>query len=162
VIFLEAADRFVRMRWNLNAAPKVENPALAVATAFSLIRTISVPLGLGDSHRVMVLEDGFAYAGKTYGSLSEIARLITGARWNGPRFFGLRSDQRRLVRPAQTRATWACLELRLRLSSDARVHATDGGSAPQLPGPSVPDSGPAAQRRPNSRQVVCYSVLYPS
>jgi hypothetical protein len=40
----------------------------------------------------MVLEDGFAYAGKTYGSLSEIARLITGARWNGPRFFGLRSN----------------------------------------------------------------------
>jgi hypothetical protein len=46
------------------------------------------------SHRVMVLEDGFAYAGKTYASLSEIARLITGARWNGPRFFGLRSDGR--------------------------------------------------------------------
>jgi hypothetical protein len=44
--------------------------------------------------RIMVLEDGFAYAGKTYGSLSEIARLITGARWNGPRFFGLRSDDR--------------------------------------------------------------------
>lgn len=46
----------------------------------------------GQSHRVMVLEEGFAYAGKTYGSLSEIARQITGARWNGPRFFGLRSD----------------------------------------------------------------------
>lgn len=48
----------------------------------------------GQSHRVIVLEDGFAYAGKTYGSLSEIARQITGARWNGPRFFGLRSDNR--------------------------------------------------------------------
>lgn len=46
----------------------------------------------GQSHRVMVLEEGFAYAGKTYGSLSEIAREVTGARWNGPRFFGLRSD----------------------------------------------------------------------
>jgi hypothetical protein len=46
------------------------------------------------SHRVMVLEEGFAYSGKTYGSLSEIARQITGARWNGPRFFGLRSDGR--------------------------------------------------------------------
>lgn len=44
------------------------------------------------SHRVMVLEEGFAYAGKTYASLSEVARLITGARWNGPRFFGLRSN----------------------------------------------------------------------
>lgn len=44
----------------------------------------------GQSHRVTVLSDGFAYNGKTHDSLSEIARLITGSRWNGPRFFGLR------------------------------------------------------------------------
>ncbi|MDT3683692.1 MAG: DUF2924 domain-containing protein [Pseudorhodoplanes sp.] len=46
----------------------------------------------GQSHRVMVLQDGFAYEGKPFASLSEIARLITGARWNGPRFFGLRDN----------------------------------------------------------------------
>jgi hypothetical protein len=45
----------------------------------------------GKSHRVMVLADGFAYDGKTFGNLSEIAVLNTGTRWNGPRFFGLRS-----------------------------------------------------------------------
>jgi hypothetical protein len=45
----------------------------------------------GKSHHVMVLADGFAYEGKTFGNLSEIAILITGTRWNGPRFFGLRS-----------------------------------------------------------------------
>jgi len=45
----------------------------------------------GKSHRVMVLADGFAYDGETFGNLSEIAVLITGTRWNGPRFFGLRS-----------------------------------------------------------------------
>jgi hypothetical protein len=45
----------------------------------------------GKSHRVMVLADGFAYDGETYTNLSEIAVLITGTRWNGPRFFGLRS-----------------------------------------------------------------------
>ena len=45
----------------------------------------------GQSHRVTVLEDGFAYQGKPYESLSEIARLITGTRWNGPKFFGLRA-----------------------------------------------------------------------
>jgi hypothetical protein len=45
----------------------------------------------GKSHRVMVLADGFAYDGDTYTNLSEIAVLITGTRWNGPRFFGLRS-----------------------------------------------------------------------
>jgi hypothetical protein len=43
------------------------------------------------SHRVMVLDDGFAYEGRSYASLSEIAREITGTRWNGPKFFGLRS-----------------------------------------------------------------------
>jgi hypothetical protein len=45
----------------------------------------------GNSHRVMVLADGFAYHGETYSNLSEIAVLIAGTRWNGPRFFGLRS-----------------------------------------------------------------------
>ena len=43
------------------------------------------------SHRVMVMAEGFAYDGKTFASLSEIASEITGTNWNGPRFFGLRS-----------------------------------------------------------------------
>ena len=47
----------------------------------------------GQSHRVMVLDEGFAYEGKTYESLSVIAREITGTRWNGPRFFGLRGEK---------------------------------------------------------------------
>ena len=46
----------------------------------------------GQSHQVTVMQDGFAYDGEEYDSLSKIARLITGSRWNGPRFFGLRSD----------------------------------------------------------------------
>lgn len=46
----------------------------------------------GVTHRVMVLEDGFAWHGKSWSSLSEIAREITGTRWNGPKFFGLRAD----------------------------------------------------------------------
>ena len=36
------------------------------------------------------LADGFAWNGKTYSSLSQVAFAITGTRWNGPRFFGLR------------------------------------------------------------------------
>lgn len=43
----------------------------------------------GKTHVVDVTDDGFFYAGKTYRSLSAIARAITGARWSGPRFFGL-------------------------------------------------------------------------
>ncbi len=44
----------------------------------------------GQMHRVVVLAEGFAWSGKTYPSLSKIALAITGTRWNGPRFFGLR------------------------------------------------------------------------
>jgi hypothetical protein len=44
----------------------------------------------GRAHRVMVVDQGFAWSGKTYDSLSKIAFAITGTKWNGPRFFGLR------------------------------------------------------------------------
>jgi Protein of unknown function (DUF2924) len=44
-------------------------------------------------HQVTVLADGFAWNGKTYPSLSKVAFAITGSRWNGPRFFGLRDKQ---------------------------------------------------------------------
>ena len=53
----------------------------------------------GKSHRVMVLADGFAYDGETFGNLSEIAVLITGTRWNGPRFFGLRAKMQESDEP---------------------------------------------------------------
>ncbi len=44
----------------------------------------------GVAHSVIVLDDGFDYRGTRYASLSQIARTITGARWSGPLFFGLR------------------------------------------------------------------------
>jgi DUF2924 family protein len=47
----------------------------------------------GETHEVSVVEDGFTYRGSRYQSLSEIARLITGTRWSGPLFFGLKSPQ---------------------------------------------------------------------
>ncbi len=46
----------------------------------------------GVSHVVEVIEDGFIWNGDRHRSLSAIARAITGARWSGPRFFGLTSD----------------------------------------------------------------------
>jgi len=46
--------------------------------------------------RVMVLADGFAWNGQTYDSLSKVAFAITGTKWNGPRFFGLRDKEVRL------------------------------------------------------------------
>jgi hypothetical protein len=44
----------------------------------------------GALHRVMVLDEGVSWNGNTYESLSKVAFAITGTKWNGPRFFGLR------------------------------------------------------------------------
>ncbi len=49
------------------------------------------------SQRVMVMPDGFAWNGQTYDSLSKVAFAITGTKWNGPRFFGLRDKEHRLT-----------------------------------------------------------------
>jgi hypothetical protein len=64
---------------------RIETPR-RIKPGSELVRTWA-----GKTHRVTVLEEGYAYAGRTYSSLSEIATSITGTRWNGPRFFGLRS-----------------------------------------------------------------------
>lgn len=47
----------------------------------------------GEVHHVLVLTKGFEYRDRRYASLSSIARLITGATWSGPRFFGLTSTK---------------------------------------------------------------------
>jgi len=52
--------------------------------------TILVREWQGNAHRVTMLDDGVSFNGKHYRSLSEVAREITGSRWSGPRFFGLR------------------------------------------------------------------------
>jgi len=48
----------------------------------------------GERHEVTVLEKHFAYRGRQFDSLSEIARVITGTRWSGPVFFGLKKVSR--------------------------------------------------------------------
>jgi len=48
----------------------------------------------GVTHQVTVLEEGFAWNGQKLASLSEIAFRITGTRWSGPRFFGLRQQRK--------------------------------------------------------------------
>ncbi len=49
----------------------------------------------GEIHEVDVLEKGFSWRGRRYDSLSRIAREITGTRWSGPVFFGLKKRRRR-------------------------------------------------------------------
>ncbi len=63
-------------------APAVQRPALTHGTR--LIREWN-----GRTISVEVVEEGFAWDGRTWRSLSEIAKAVTGAHWSGPRFFGL-------------------------------------------------------------------------
>jgi Protein of unknown function (DUF2924) len=55
----------------------------------------------GITHQAEVLEDGVLFRSKRYKSLSEVARVITGARWSGPLFFGLRSAAKEQSRGAR-------------------------------------------------------------
>lgn len=47
----------------------------------------------GKLHEVEVVAGGYLHQGRRHRSLSAIARAITGTRWNGPRFFGLREER---------------------------------------------------------------------
>jgi hypothetical protein len=47
----------------------------------------------GVTHRILVLDEGFSWNAERYSSLSEVALRITGTRWSGPRFFGLRQTR---------------------------------------------------------------------
>jgi hypothetical protein len=60
------------------------SPAIRVKPGMRLVREWR-----GDTHTVLVLEDGFEWNGNYRPSLSAIAREITGTQWSGPRFFGL-------------------------------------------------------------------------
>ena len=55
----------------------------------------------GRSYEVLVLDDGFSWQGTHYGSLSAIARKITGTAWSGPLFFALRPNRSAARSPSQ-------------------------------------------------------------
>ncbi|NGX97919.1 MAG: DUF2924 domain-containing protein, partial [Candidatus Afipia apatlaquensis] len=57
------------------------------------------------THRVTVLAKGFAYQGEIFTSLSEIANRITGTRWNGPKFFGLRTTGKEAAKTVEAQKT---------------------------------------------------------
>jgi hypothetical protein len=77
-------------------ARAVEGPATGSSkrhqTRMAQSGTILIREWQGIAHRVTMLVDGVSFNGKRYRSLSEVAREITGSRWSGPRFFGLRSQ----------------------------------------------------------------------
>jgi hypothetical protein len=69
----------------LDSSTSVPEPAIRLKTGTRLLREWN-----GRVHTVLVMDDGFMLDGERHASLSEIARKITGARWSGPRFFGLK------------------------------------------------------------------------
>ena len=69
---------------SLNLVTKSQ-PKVTLSTGTRLIREWN-----GQTISVEVLDDGFVWNERTYRSLSEIAREVTGAHWSGPRFFGLK------------------------------------------------------------------------
>lgn len=69
-----------------SVAPNSSRPARSVKTGARLVREWN-----GVLHVVDVVEDGFRYLDRSYRSLSAIATAITGAKWSGPRFFGLKA-----------------------------------------------------------------------
>lgn len=72
------------LRQKLRRAPAAASKKPGLQTGITITREWR-----GERHTVEVVDGGFVHAGTNYRSLSEVARAITGARWSGPRFFGL-------------------------------------------------------------------------
>jgi hypothetical protein len=101
---LDHATRQMMVGWGA----KEVGPALSARLAsFDQKRTKLMPGTVlvrewdRQSQRVMVLAEGFAWNGQTFDSLSKVAFAITGTKWNGPRFFGLRDKEDRSRTEAQ-------------------------------------------------------------
>jgi hypothetical protein len=94
--------------------------ALTMATRGDLVKARAVTLRPGarlvrqwhgETHEIVVLEDGYRWRGEHWRSLSAIARAITGTQWSGPRFFGLYKAVERALRPgaaAQSQVVEVC------------------------------------------------------
>ena len=87
---LKPSTRRLLERWGRNGSERgtLAKPARTQLKA----GTTLVREWHGVSNRVTILDDGFDFRGERFRSLSEIARKITGVRWSGPLFFGLRSS----------------------------------------------------------------------
>ncbi len=95
----------------------------------------------GRLERVMILDDGCAWNGCVYRSLSQVAKAITGTNWNGHRFFGLKavrtgaSNRKRNVTPAPF--------------TRRRFRARSPNRLPSRPGRCPASHGQSASRRPS-------------
>jgi hypothetical protein len=80
-----ARRQLMRIARNAAGGRQAHYPSLSPKPGTVLVRDWG-----GVTHQVKVLEDGILFRSKRYKSLSEVARVITGSRWSGPLFFGLK------------------------------------------------------------------------
>lgn len=83
---IQAGNQHKRLRSKL--VKLVINQNISTKTSY-LSGTRLIREWRGITHEVVVVENGYRWQQQTYKSLSHIAREITGARWSGPRFFGI-------------------------------------------------------------------------
>ena len=84
-----AVDRELLRLAARGAPPTRSSPSAAVSlrSGTRLVRSWN-----GETYSVLVTEDGYRFNDQTYSSLSSIAKVITGTKWSGPRFFGLKGS----------------------------------------------------------------------
>jgi hypothetical protein len=86
---LKPANRhFLEKAAENNASRQKILPMISIKSGTRLLREWH-----GVTYEVIIMEDGVQCNGKLYCSLSEVARAITGARWSGPLFFGLKKQE---------------------------------------------------------------------
>jgi hypothetical protein len=90
-----------RLLERLGSDARSGRPLRLAAAAPASAGTVLMRDWQGATHEVKVLDRGVLYQRKRYRSLSEVARLITGSRWSGPLFFGLRSQRQETSRASK-------------------------------------------------------------
>jgi Protein of unknown function (DUF2924) len=80
-----------------DATPKQGAGVNRPGTTLPRTGTVLVREWQGATHHGTVVQDGFLWKGQTHRSLSAVAHAITGAKWNGPRFFGMRETVDNMV-----------------------------------------------------------------
>jgi hypothetical protein len=82
-----------RVLESLAGDANARRPVIARATARVRPGAVLIREWHGTKHQVTALKDGFMFSGKRFQSLSKIASEITGTRWSGPLFFGLKTSR---------------------------------------------------------------------
>ena len=129
-------------RWPSSWMTRTRNVAHAQPCQPAARRHAPYPGVAGDRHRVTVRDDGYEYEGRPYKSLSSVARAITGTRWNGWVFFGLKNRRSREALPV-TEAGRPQAPLR---GLHPQVHARRGWSRSSTA--SMPSARPARPMSP--------------